>query len=147
MSQLQQNRSNEANTLQQNRTNEANSLQQNRDREANYLQYNRVNTYNNYSGSWGGYYSGLGFGAGMAIGATLAVLPAAAMAHLGCGQPLLLRQWRLLCAPRWPIRCCPTAAGCRSQQAAAILFHGVLGGTAKLDCGGAFYQTVPQGTR
>ncbi len=86
-SQFQQNRANEANTLQQNRTNEANALQQNRSREADYLQYNRVNTYNHYSGSWGGYYSGLGFGAGIAVGATLAVLPAAAMAISVAGNP------------------------------------------------------------
>src|SRR5271167_3120648 len=46
--QLQQNRTNEANTLQQNRTNEANTLQQNRYNEARALQYNRVNTWNNY---------------------------------------------------------------------------------------------------
>ena len=63
---------------QQNRFNEANTLQQNRYNAARSLQYNRESTWNNYHGSWGGYYSGLGFGAGFAIGATIAALPAAA---------------------------------------------------------------------
>jgi hypothetical protein len=76
-----------ARQLQQNRTNEANTLQPNRYNDANSLRSNRINTYNNYSGGWSGYYSGLGFGAGMAIGATLAVLPATAAALSVAGNP------------------------------------------------------------
>jgi hypothetical protein len=71
MRRIKQNRTNEANDLQQNRTNEANDLQRNRTYEANSLQCNRQTNFNNYNNSWGGYYSGAGFGAGLAIGATL----------------------------------------------------------------------------
>ena len=72
--------------FQQNRFSEANQLQTNRFNEANNLQTNRINTWNNYNGNWGGYYSGLGFGAGLAI-ETVAALPAAAAAISVAGNP------------------------------------------------------------
>ena len=76
-----------ASQLQQNRFNEANTLQQNRYSGARSLQYNRETTWNDYHGSWGGYYSGLGLGAGFAIGATIAALPAAAYTLTVAGTP------------------------------------------------------------
>jgi hypothetical protein len=76
-----------ASQLQQNRINEENNLQSNRINEANNLQNNREYTFNTYNSDWGRYYSGAGFGAGLVIGATLAVLPAAVAAISVAGNP------------------------------------------------------------
>src|SRR5262249_32654127 len=86
-SQFQQNRSTEANQLQQNRYNEANQLQANRYNNARSLQNDRLFAWSQYKGNWGNYYSGLGYGAAFAMGATVAALPAAAVAISVAGNP------------------------------------------------------------
>lgn len=86
-SQPQQNRFNDANQLQQSHINETNTLNENRFAETRNLQYHRETTFNNYSHNWGGYYSGAGFGAGLAIGATMMALPAAAIAISAASHP------------------------------------------------------------
>ena len=141
----QQNRFNEANTLQQNRTNEVNSVQQNRVNTANNLQYNHQSYYNNWGG-WGGYYSGAGFGAGLALGATIAALPAAAAAISVAGNPYYYAggvyyapaasdQYQVVPPPQGAVVSTPPPS-CSSVYS---------GSTPYLDCGGAYYQTVASG--
>jgi hypothetical protein len=135
-----------AEQLQQNRFTEANQLQQNRFNDARYLQYNRVNTWNHYTGDWGGYYSGLGFGAGFAIGATMAVLPAAAIALTVAGNPFYYAngvyyapqggQYTVVAPPQGAIVTTPP------QSCSNI---NLPGGGSGLDCGGAFYAKVGNG--
>lgn len=130
---------------QQNRFNEANTLQQNRFNETNNLQYNRVTSFDNYKGSWGGYYSGLGFGAGMAIGATVAALPMAAVALTVAGTPYWYSngvyyesqggQYAVVPPPQGAVVPAPPPS-CSTVD---------LGAGKTYDCGGAFYSTAPNG--
>jgi hypothetical protein len=143
--QRQQSRFSEANQLQSNRFNEANNLQSTRVNTANNLQTNRINTWNNYNGSWGSYYSGLGFGAGFAIGATVAALPAAVAAISVAGSPYYYSngvyyapqggQYVVVAPPQGAVVASPPPS-CSQVNA---------GGAIDLDCGGAFYTPVPGG--
>src|SRR5271166_5202828 len=144
-SQLPQNRPNEANTLQQNRTNEANNLQQNRYNEARALQYNRLDTWNHYNSDWGGYYSGAGFGAGLAIGATLAVLPAAVAAISVAGNPYYYANGVYYAPQGGQYEVVPPPQGAVVATAPPSCSTVYIGGGTNLDCGGAFYASVPSG--
>ncbi len=131
---------------QQNRFNEAKQLQQNRFNDAGSLQYNRTNTWNHYTGDWGGCYSGLGLGAGFAIGATMAALPAAAIVLSVAGNPYYYadgvyyaaqaRQYAVVAPPQGAVVATP-APSCANINLPS--------GGSGLDCGGAFYAQVTDG--
>ena len=133
-----------ATQFRQNRFNEVNTLQSNRFNEANTLQTNRINTWNDYRGDWGGYYSDLGFGAGFAIGATVAALPAAAIYVAGnpyyyadgVYYPLQGGQYSVVAPPQEAVVASPPPS-CSSVNLGN-------GGTG-LDCRGAFYAPVAGG--
>ena len=136
-----------ASQLQQNRTNEANNLQSNRINEANNLQNNRENTFNNYNNRWGGYYSGAGFGAGLAIGATLAVLPAAVAAISVAGNPYYYANGVYYAPQGGQYAVVPPPQGAVVTTPPPSCSTVYVGTTPNLDCGGAFYATVPAAIR
>ena len=140
-----QDRSSQENELQQNRFNEANQLQSNRYNDARNLQSQHENNWNNYNNQWGGYYSGAGFGAGLAIGATMVALPAAAIAISAASHPYYYAsgvfyepqggQYVVVPPPQGAVVPAPPPS-CSSVY---------VNGVSNLDCGGAFYAPVAKG--
>jgi len=132
--------------FQQNRFNEANQLQASRENTVGQIQNNRINTWNNYNGNWGGYYSGLGLGAGFAIGATVAALPAAAAAISVAGSPYYYANG-VYYAPQggsYAVVAPPQGAVVANPPSSCSSVKLGDGGTG-LDCGGAFYAPAAGG--
>jgi hypothetical protein len=99
-----------------------------------------------HNGNWGGYYSGLGLGAGFAIGATIAALPATAAAVSVAGNPYYYADG-VYYAPQggqYAVVAPPQGAVVASPPSSCSSVNLGNGGTG-LDCGGAFYAAVPGG--
>jgi arylsulfatase A-like enzyme len=120
-------------------------LQQNRFHEADDLAYNRTTNWNNYNSHWGGYYSGLGLGAGIAIGASIAALPLAAYSLSVAGSPYWYSNG-VYYAPQggtYVVTAPPVGAVVPTPPPACDTVD--LGAGKTYDCGGAFYSSVPSG--
>jgi len=145
-SQFQQNRSTEANQSQQNRFNEVNQLQTNRYSNARSLQADRAFAWSQYKGNRGRYYSGLGYGAGFAMGETVAALPVAAAAISVAGNPFWYDNGVYYASQGGQYAVVPPPQGAvvaTPPPSCPTIYSGA--GTPDLDCGGAFYATAPNG--
>ena len=120
-------------------------MQQNRYNAARSLQYNRESTWNNYHGSWGGYYSGLGFGAGFAIGATISCAAGGSYALTVAGTPYWYANgvYYASQAGHYAIVAPPQGAVVPAPPPSCATVD--LGSGRTYDCGGAFYSSVPNG--
>jgi hypothetical protein len=109
-------------------------------------QYKRAENRNTSFNNWGGYYSGAGFGAVLAIGATMMALPAAAAALSVAGAPCYYAnsvyyapaaggQYEVVPPPQGAVVSTPPPSCSNVYQ----------GTTSVLDCGGAYYSLVANG--
>ncbi|MGB9646426.1 MAG: DUF6515 family protein, partial [Stellaceae bacterium] len=94
------------------------------------------------NGNWGGYYSGLGLGAGFAIGATIAALPAAAAAISVAGNPYYYQNGVFYAPQGGQYAVVPPPQGAVVAPSCSTVY---VGSATDLDCGGAFYSTVQNG--
>ena len=134
-----------ASQLQQNRFNEASTLQQNRFHEADNLQNNRESDWNGHYSGWDGYYSGWGLGAGIALGASLAVLPAAAYAFSVANAPYWYANGVYYAPQGGQYIVVPPPQGAVVPTPPPSCMTVDLGAGQTYDCGGAFYSSVPSG--